>query len=218
MLVQLTSPKKRTQLKRQAVWLESGTVGYNVLEGIVAVTLGSLASSVALVSFGIDSAVEVMASLVLLWRLTRQEKDAAHAAQLERRAVLLVGISFLVLAIYIAWHSIESLLGGVEASPSWGGIGLAIASLIVMPWLASQKKKVAKQLNSRALSSEANQTSLCAYLSAVLLGGLLLNALFQWWWADPLVSLVIVGMMVKEGWENIEVWRGRKEGGCCASC
>jgi divalent metal cation (Fe/Co/Zn/Cd) transporter len=217
-MIQVTSLENTTRLRRQALRLEWFTIGYNVLEGLVALVLGGIASSIALVGFGLDSGVEVLAAVVLLWRLTRKERDEEHAARLERRAVLLVGLSFWVLGTYISWQSIDKLLSGEQPQVSWGGIGLALLSLLVMPWLARQKRKVAVQLDSRALSSESAQTEICAYLSAVLLGGLLLNALFGWWWADPVVSLGIVALMLKEGWENIEVWRGRKECGCsCGS-
>jgi divalent metal cation (Fe/Co/Zn/Cd) transporter len=216
--IQLISPAKRKLLHRRAVRLELFTVGYNTLEGIISVLLGLLAGSVALVGFGLDSAVEVLSGLVILWRFTRKERDAEHAERLERRSVLLVGLSFFVLAAYVGWEAVTKVFGQEQAEASWGGIALAILSLLIMPWLARQKKRTAFQLNSRSLSSDATQTSLCAYLSAVLLVGLVLNALFGWWWADPVVSLGIVGWMVKEGWENIEVARGRKEGGCCDEC
>ncbi len=217
-MIQLISPRTQALLRKRALRLEIFTVGYNLLEGIFSILLGVVAASVALISFGLDSGIEVLAALVLLWRLTRKENDAAHARQLERRAVLLVGISFLVLALYIIWEATSKIIGEAEPQTSWGGILLAVSSLIVMPLLAARKKKVAASLKSWSLASEATQTSLCAYLSAVLLGGLLLNALLGWWWADPLASLVIVALMVKEGWDNIQVGLGRKEGSCCSQC
>lgn len=215
-MIQLVSPSRRKALQKDALKFEFFTIGYNILEGIIAVSLGLYAGSIALLSFGFDSGVEVMASFILVWRLTRHERDAEHTRQLERRAVLLVGISFWILGSFIGWQALEKLITQEAASPSWGGIILAIASIIVMPWLAHRKKKIAAQLESRALSSEANQTSLCAYLSAALLIGLTLNMLFGWWWADPVTSLVIVAVMFKEGYENLEVWRGKKDS--CSCC
>jgi divalent metal cation (Fe/Co/Zn/Cd) transporter len=217
-MLQVMTSNTRMQLRRKALGLAWFTVVYNFIEGLIAVSLGTVADSIALVGFGLDSGVEVLAALVIVWRFTRIEKDANHAEKLEKRAVLLVGISFFVLAFYIGWQSISKLLVAHEPEASLGGIILAVTSLIVMPVLAAEKRKVAVKLNSRSLASESTQTQMCSYLSAVLLLGLTLNLLFSWWWADPTASLVIVVMMVKEGWENVEVVRGRKEGGCCSSC
>jgi divalent metal cation (Fe/Co/Zn/Cd) transporter len=216
-MIAMTNTEPKKALYRRAIFLELFTLGYNTLEGLISVLLGVLAGSVALVGFGLDSGIEVLSGFVILWRFTRKERDAQHAQQLERRAVLLIGLSFFVLGAYVGWEVLSKLISQEHAEASWGGIILAIASLIIMPWLAKQKKRTALQLNSRSLASDSTQTSLCAYLSAVLLLGLVLNALLGWWWADPVASWGIVGMMVKEGWENIEVARGRKES-CCDSC
>jgi divalent metal cation (Fe/Co/Zn/Cd) transporter len=134
---------------------------------------------------------------------------------LERRAVLLVGISFVLLAAYISWEAVSKLLSQEQPQVSWSGIGLAALSLVVMPLLAARKKRVALQLNSRALAADATETLTCSWLSAVLLGGLLLNALFGWWWADPVASLGIVLFLLKEGWEGIQVGRGKEALDCC---
>lgn len=206
----------RTDLRRRALRLEYFTVGYNLLEGIVSVALGLLAGSVALVGFGLDSGVEVLSALVLLWRLTRKEETDEQAERLERRAVLFVGFSFWILAAYIGWEAVSKLVGQERPEASWGGIILAVASLMIMPFLAQQKKKVATQLNSRALAADAVETLACSWLSVVLLGGLLLNAFFGWWWADPVASLGIVLFLLKEGWEGVQVGTGREEIDCCA--
>ena len=217
-MAQLAEQKRENPagLRQTALRLEYFTVGYNFLEGIFSVGLGILASSVALIGFGLDSGIEVLSALVLLWRLTRKEESNEHAERLERRAVLFVGLSFMVLAIYIGWQAIEKLLNQAQPEASWAGIALTFTSLLVMPWLAFRKKKVAAQIKSRALAADATETMACVWLSVVTLGGLLLNALFGWWWADPVASLGIVFFLVKEGWEGIQVGTGREELDCCA--
>lgn len=186
---------------REGRRLEYLTVGWNVLEAIVSVWAGVVAGSTALIGFGIDSMIEVSSGAVLLWRL--QERDA-HADR-EALALRLVGVSFLLLAAWVGYESIESLVRREAPSVSWAGIAIAAASLIVMPWLAWRKRRVAATLGSRALESDSRQTSLCAYLSAILLGGLALNALLGWWWADPVAALVMTPIIVNEG---VEALRG----------
>lgn len=205
-----------SSLRKRGLRLEYLTVGYNLFEGVGAVGLGLLANSIALVGFGLDSGVEVLSAFVLIWRLTREEETNEQAQKSERRAVLFVGLSFIVLAVYIGWEAVSKLLGGERPEVSWGGIALSIGSLIVMPWLGIQKKKVAAQLESRALAADAVETFSCVGLSAVVLGGLLLNTLFGWWWADPIASLGIVVFLIKEGWEGIQVGTGREELDGCA--
>lgn len=175
--------------------LEYLTIGWNVLEALVSLWAGVMAGSTALVGFGIDSAIESSSGAVLLWRL--QERDD-HADR-ERIALKLVGVSFLLLAAWIAYESAESLVRGQATAVSYPGIAIAVLSLIVMPWLAHRKRTVAGRIASRALESDSRQTSLCAYLSAILLGGLVLNAALGWWWVDAVAALLMVPIIAQEG-------------------
>jgi divalent metal cation (Fe/Co/Zn/Cd) transporter len=190
------------------MFLEYLTIGWNLLEAVVAVASGAVAGSVALVGFGIDSFIEVASGCVLLWRL-RSESRGAHAETVERRALRLVGLSFLLLAIYVTLDSIKSLVQREAPEHSLPGICIAVLSLVVMPWLARQKRTAAGRLASTALQADSRQSSLCAYLSAILLGGLLLNAAFGWWWADPVAALLMLPLIMSEG---IDAIRGKT---CC---
>jgi len=194
------------------MFLEYLTLGWNLVEGIVAVSSGAIAGSIALVGFGIDSFIEMSSGAIMLWRL-RSESSGANAEQVEQRALRLVGISFFLLAAYVAVDSVKSVVQRAASEHSPVGIGLAISSLLVMPWLAHQKRRAAGTLNSNALHADSRQTSLCAYLSAILLGGLLLNALFGWWWADPVAGLAMVPIVAREGWQALKGERCR-DGTC----
>ena len=174
------------------------TIIWNSLEGIIAVGAGVVAGSIALVGFGVDSVIEVSSGAIILWRLASGEYR-------ERLALRLVGLSFLALAIYVAFDAVKSLWFREPPETSYFGIAIGALSLIVMPLLAHQKRKVAAHLNSNAMRADSRQTDLCAYLSAILLGGLILNAIFGWWWADPVAALVMVPIIAKEG---IEALRG----------
>lgn len=187
---------------RRGKLLEYATVGYNTFEGLIAVTAGIVAGSIALVGFGIDSAIEVLSGVVLIWRL-HSDANEARREKVEQIALRLVGGSFLILAAYVAFDSVSALIAREEPRESLVGIALAAASLVVMPFLARAKRKVARDINSRALAADAAQTSLCTWLSAILLGGLVLNALLGWWWADPIAALVMVPIIGREGWEAI---------------
>jgi divalent metal cation (Fe/Co/Zn/Cd) transporter len=178
------------------------TILWNSAEGIVAVVLGVLAGSIALVGFGIDSFIEMSSGVVLLWRLqSRRDRETAERA--ERTALGLVGLSLLLLAAYIIYESGSALLHREAPSTSVPGIILALASLIVMPLLARRKRRVAVAINSRALEADALQTSICTYLSSILLGGLGLNALLGWWWADPAAALAMTPLIAREGAEAV---------------
>ena len=195
---------------KKALLSEYFTVGWNVLEGIIAIAAGVIASSIALVGFGLDSYIEVASGLVLIWRLRKHgfsDADAEEAA--EKKAVFFVGITLLLLAIYVTYESGKKLLFREHPAESLIGIILAIVSLIVMPFLAMYKKKIATEINSRALRADALETLACSYLSLTLLVGLGGNALFGWWWADPVAALAMVYFLVKEGWEAIK--EGREE-------
>ena len=194
-------------LTRQAavgrgIALEHLTVGWNILEGIVAILSGALAGSVALMGFGIDSGIESASGGILLWRLY-SERRGQDTEAVERRALNLVGVSFILLAAYVAFDAAKTLISHERPGRSIIGILLSVLSLIVMPLLARAKRRTAAQLNSRALHADSRQTSICAYLSAILLGGLLLNALLGWWWADPIAALVMVPIIVNEGREAL---------------
>ncbi|HZI20288.1 MAG TPA: cation transporter [Pyrinomonadaceae bacterium] len=190
---------------RRGRTLEYLTIGWNMLEGVIAVGSGLAAGSAALIGFGVDSFIESLSGGALLWRL-RSDEDSERR---ERIALKLVGVSFLGLAAYVAYDAASSLIRGEPPEASYVGIALAALSLVVMPLLARAKRRVAAGLNSRALEADSRQTDICAYLSAVLLGGLLLNALFGWWWADPVAALVMVPIIGKEG---VEALRGET---CC---
>lgn len=185
----------RAQQARKGRRLEYLTLGWNLVEAAVAVGGGIAAGSIALVGFGVDSVIECLSVGILLWRLQVHEADERR----ERLAIRLVGISFLLLAAYVAVDSVKSLVEQEEPRESWVGIGLAVASLIVMPLLARAKRRVAAQLESRSMEADSRQTDLCAWLSAILLAGLALNAWLGWWWADPVAGLVMVPIIVREG-------------------
>ena len=205
--IQLERPGRARLIKR-GKRLEYFTIAYNSLEGLIAIATGLIAGSIALVGFGFDSAIEVTSGAALLWRL-RADADAGRRERAERITLRIVGVCFLVLALYVAVDSIKSLIAYEPPDASLPGIILAAASLFIMPLLSRAKRGVAKAINSRALRADAKQTELCTYLSAILLGGLLLNAIFGWWWADPVAALIMVPIIGKEG---VEALRGEK---CC---
>ncbi len=195
---------------QRGITLEYLTVGWNALEGLIAVASGAVAGSVALIGFGIDSFIETSSGAILLWRL-RSERDGGNVEVVERLALKLVGVSFVLLAIYVGGDAIKSLLQREKPEHSAAGIAIAVLSLIVMPWLAQQKRKAAGSLNSRALQADSRQASLCAYLSAILLVGLALNAALGWWWADPVAALAMVPIIAREGWHALK-------GKTCCEC
>jgi divalent metal cation (Fe/Co/Zn/Cd) transporter len=194
-------PTQREADRRRAIRLEYFTVTWNVAEAAVALVAGTLAGSIALVGFGLDSVIETVAAATLLWRL-RQRGDPEEAA--ESRALRIVGATFFVLAAYVSYESVRDLWGQQRPAESLVGIILAAVSLVVMPVLGVAKRRVAKRLGSRALAADGMETFLCAYLSLTLLVGLTLNAWLGWWWADPVAALAMVGFMVREGWEAFE--------------
>ncbi len=193
----------RLSLVCRARRLEHLTVLWNSLEGLVAIVSGLIAGSIALVGFGFDSVIEVSSGVILLWRL-HEDKDPHRREKVEARALRLVGISFLVLAAYVAFDAIHSLATRQPPETSYVGIGLAALSLIVMPVLARAKRRVAARIRSQALHADSRQTDICAYLSAILLFGLLLNAIFGWWWSDPVAGLAMSPIIAKEGWEALQ--------------
>jgi divalent metal cation (Fe/Co/Zn/Cd) transporter len=190
----------RARLGRRARLLAGVSVGYNVVEAVIAITAGLVAGSVALVGFGLDSVVEVSSGLVILWQFRHRLPESR-----ERQALRLMAWSFFALAAYVGFESVQALISGGDAAASPVGIGLAMASLIVMPNLSWAQRRTGRALGSGAVVADSTQTLLCTYLSAVLLVGLVLNATLGWDWADPIAGLIIAAMAVKEG---REAWRG----------
>jgi divalent metal cation (Fe/Co/Zn/Cd) transporter len=190
---------------RTLSWL---SLAWMTVEGGVAIAAGLVASSIALVGFGLDSAIEGFASVIIVWRFTGRRMFSARA---ETRAQKLVAIQFFLLAPYVGVESVRALIGGGRPEESWVGIGLAISSVILMPLLGIAKQRLADQLGSAATKGEGRQNMLCAYLAGALLVGLLGNALVGAWWLDPTVGLLIAGVAVKEG---REAWNWE---GCCVS-
>lgn len=197
------APSDASASLRSGRKLEYLTIGWNVVEAVVSIAAGAAAGSTALIGFGIDSAIESSSGAALLWRL----QDRADHEERERMTLRLVGVSFLLLAAYVAVDAGRNLLLQDRTSPSLLGIGIAVASLIVMPWLARRKRLVAADLGSQAMNADSRQTSLCAYLSGILLGGLVLNAGLGWWWADSVAALLMIPIIAREG---IEALRGER--------
>lgn len=182
---------------RRARWLNSATIGWNAVEGVVAVAAGVAAGSVSLVGFGFDSAIEVSAALILAWRLHQERRGGCMQTD-DRRATRAIAASFVVLGVFVGFESARDLVGGAEPEVSAVGMVMATLSLLVMPFLARAKRALAPALGSAAAVADAKQTALCAMLSAILLVGLAANALFGWWWADPLAGVGIAVLALAE--------------------
>lgn len=198
-------PIRRRQLGRRAQLLAAASVSYNAIEAVIAITAGVVAGSIALVGFGLDSIVEVSSGLIILWQFRHPMPESR-----ERRALRLMALSFFALAGYVTFESVRALATGHDPDPSPVGIGLAIASLLIMPFLSWAQRHTGRSLGSNAVVADSTQTLLCTYLSAVLLAGLVLNATLGWSWADPIAGLVIAAVAVREG---LAAWRG--EGCAC---
>jgi divalent metal cation (Fe/Co/Zn/Cd) transporter len=193
----------RAEAVRRATLLNRFTLTYNAVEAAVALTAGVLAGSVGLVGFGLDSVVEVSASLVLTWRLAAEHRGGC-TQDTDRRATRAIAICFVALAGYVAVDAVRRLTAGEHPDSAVVGVVLTAVSLLVMPFLASAKKNLALALGSRAQEAEANQTQLCAYMSAVVLAGLVANAALGWWWADPIAALGIAALAATEA---VRTWR-----------
>jgi divalent metal cation (Fe/Co/Zn/Cd) transporter len=204
-MTQALSLDRRQVLHRRALRLEHFTVGWNVLEAVVAVGAGVVAGSVALVGFGVDSGVEVISALGLLWRLRTAGPEASVAEEgaAERRALYVVAATFFLLAAYIAVEAGSALLGGQRPETSMVGLVLSVLSLAVMPVLAWWKQRTGRQLGSRALVADAVETWVCSYLSLALLAGVGLYQLVGWWWADAVGALAMLPVIVWQGWETL---------------
>jgi len=193
----------RMSVVRRGRRLEYFTVIWNALEGLVAVGAGVFAGSISLVGFGIDSFIEVTSGSVLLWRMS-VDANVGDRERNEKRALRIVGLCFLVLAVYIAFESGNDLWFKRAPEQSIPGIVLACVSLVVMPLLSRSKRKVGHALNSAAMHADAKQAQFCTYLSAILLVGLILNAVFGLWWADPIAALIMVPIIAKEGFGGVQ--------------
>jgi divalent metal cation (Fe/Co/Zn/Cd) transporter len=209
--VATTTTPSRQDLVRRGRRLEYFTIGYNSAEGLVSIIAGLIAGSVSLIGFGLDSLIEVASGAALLWRL-HHDLNRSRREQVERITSRIVGACFIALAAYILYESGSTLIGHEAPQRSIPGIIVAAAAVIVMPWLARAKRRVAAGIGSGAMSADSKQADYCTYLSAILLGGLLLNTLFGWWWADPGAGLVMVPIIAKEGIDGI---RGKA---CCDDC
>jgi divalent metal cation (Fe/Co/Zn/Cd) transporter len=203
-------PTTRSRSLHRGLLLEYFTLTWNLIEAVVGMAAGVIAGSVALVGFALDSLVESSSAGILIWRLRSEDRGGRAAEDVERKAVRLVAVAFFALAAYVGIRSLIDLLARSTPEESAVGIGLAIVSLIVMPLLAWRKNRIARELDSRALQADSTQTSICTYLSAFLLIGLVTNALFGWWWADPVAGLGIAAFAAREG---RELWTA--EDLCC---
>lgn len=209
MALPLTITDRSTVLRRGRV-LNAISVAYNVAEAAIAISAGLASGSIALFGFGIDSFLELGASLAATWRLTA-DRDPRSRERAEFIALRITGTTFVLLALYVLYESVESLQRREIPTVSRIGLALALVSALLMPVLSRAKREVAESLDSGALAAEAQQTMLCSYLSWILLLGLASNALFGWWWADPVAALVMVPIIAKEGWEAL---RGRPSCAC----
>jgi divalent metal cation (Fe/Co/Zn/Cd) transporter len=194
---------------RRARLLAWFTIIWNTIEGLVGIGSGIAAGSIALIGFGVDSYVEVLSGAVVLWRVSKERHGQELSEAAEHRALRIIATTFFALAVGVTIESVRKLATGEHPSASAVGVALTVVSLIVMPLLARAKRKVGRELGSRALQADATETVLCVWLSAIVLSGLVLNAAFGWWWADPLAALGIVYVAATEG---REAWKGDT---CC---
>ncbi|SDT05618.1 cation transporter [Actinoplanes derwentensis] len=208
-LIRITAPGPRPQrravLTRRVRLLVAATITYNVIEAVIAITAGTIASSTALIGFGLDSIIEVSSAAAVAWQFSGTDPERR-----EKTALRIIAVSFFALAAYVGFESVRALLSGSEAEHSTIGLVLAAVSLALMPGLSYAQRRAGRELRSRSAVADSKQTLLCTYLSAVLLVGLAVNSLFGWSWADPIAALVIAAVAIKEG---REAWRGDA---CCA--
>jgi cation diffusion facilitator family transporter len=203
--VAVLTPARRKKLHRWSLRLEWFTVAWNVVEAIVAIGAGFLVGSVALVGFGVDSGIEVISAVALLWRLYRAGPEASAEEQgaAEKRALYLVAATFFLLAVYILYEAVGALLTAEGPESSKVGLVLSILSILIMPTLAYLKGRTGREMGSRALVADSLETWVCAYLSFALLAAVGLNAAFGWWWADPVGALAMLPVIVWQGWETL---------------
>ncbi len=199
------TPGRRAVLAKRVRLLVAATITYNVIEAVVAITAGTIASSTALIGFGLDSVIEVSSAAAVAWQFAGRDPEAR-----EKAALRIIAVSFFALAAYVTVESVRALVGGSEAEHSSVGLVLAALSLLIMPVLSYAQRRAGRELGSRSAVADSKQTLLCTYLSGVLLVGLAVNSLFGWSWADPIAALIIAAVAVKEG---REAWKGDN---CCA--
>lgn len=198
--IETVSDDRRHVLQRRIRWIVTATIAYNVIEAIVAITAGTVASSGALIAFGLDSTIEVLSAAAVAWQFTRRDPE-----RWEKPTLRVIAVAFFALAVYVIGTSLLTLVAQVEAEHSPIGILITALSVIVMPFLSFAERRAGRELGSATAVADSKQTLICTYLSAAVLIGLLLNSLFGWWWADAVAGLVIAGFAVREG---VEAWRG----------
>ncbi|MFF7684254.1 cation transporter [Microbacterium sp. NPDC007973] len=195
-----TSAARRVVLQTRIRWIVAATIIYNLVEAVIALTAGTLASSAALIGFGLDSTIEVLSAAAVAWQFTRRDPE-----RWEKGTLRVIALAFFALAAYVAATSAIALALRTEAQHSPVGIALTAISVVVMPFLSLAERRAGLELGSATAVADSKQTLICTYLSAAVLAGLLLNGLLGWWWADAVAALVIAGFAVREG---IEAWRG----------
>lgn len=196
-----TLPEARKHvLQRRIRWIVAATIGYNLIEAVVAITAGAIASSAALIAFGLDSTIEVLSAAAVAWQFTRKEPE-----RWEKGTLRVIAVAFFALAGYVTVTSLIALFGQVEVEPSPLGIAITALSVVIMPFLSVAERRAGRELGSASAVADSKQTLICTYLSAAVLIGLVVNGLFGWWWADAIAGLVIAGFGVREG---LEAWRG----------
>jgi cation diffusion facilitator family transporter len=212
--VAVSNPARKEKLHRRGLWLERFTVAWNVVEAVVAIGVGLVVGSVALVGFGVDSGIEVISAVALLWRLNRAGPNASaeEHGNAERKALYLVAATFFLLAAYIAYEAIGALFSGEGPETSMVALVLSVISIVVMPTLAYLKGRTGREMGSRALVADSVETWVCAYLSVALLAAVGLNAAFGWWWADPVGALAMLPVILWQGWETLGEAREEGEG------
>jgi divalent metal cation (Fe/Co/Zn/Cd) transporter len=201
--VTILPPERRKRLHRRVRFIVGFTIAYNILEAIIAITAGALASSTALIGFGLDSVIEVLSAVAVAWQFTRKDPE-----RWEHLTVRIIGIAFFALAAYVTLYGIMSLVSQQQPENSPLGIGITAVSLVIMPLLAWYETRTGRELNSKSVLADAKQLLLCIYLSGTVFIGLLMNTLFGWWWADSVAAFVVAILAVREG---IEAWSGDLE-------
>ncbi|MFS0731902.1 cation transporter [Microbacterium sp. 1P10UB] len=191
---------RRHILQRRIRWIVTATIAYNIIEAAVAITAGTVASSAALIGFGLDSTIEVLSAAAVAWQFTRRDPE-----RWEKSTLRVIAIAFFALAAYVTVSSVFALIGRVEAEHSTLGIVITALSVVIMPFLSLAERRAGRELGSATAVADSKQTLICTYLSAAVLAGLITNSLFGWWWADAIAGLIIAAFAIREG---AEAWRG----------
>ncbi|MDU0346249.1 cation transporter [Microbacterium sp. KSW2-29] len=192
--------ERRPVLQKRIKWIVTATIAYNLVEAVVAITAGTVASSAALIGFGLDSTIEVLSAAAVAWQFTRRDPE-----RWEKGTLRVIAVAFFALAAYVTATSVLALVGQVDVQHSTVGIVLTALSVVIMPFLSLAERRAGRELGSATAVADSKQTLICTYLSAAVLIGLVVNSLFGWWWADPIAGLVIAAFAIREG---IEAWRG----------